>query len=403
MSVNNTLLTPTVIAAKAAYMVENNCILSRLAMRDISKDFSKKVGSSVEVRKPVRLQSQAGSNLVIQSIQEPYTNVTLQNLWHIGWDFSSTELTLIVDDYINRYVKNFAIQLANSVDSDGAALLEQVPNFVGTPGTSVSANTIFNASQRFSDFGVSQADRYHVMQPAFANNIRQTLYTNVFLPSMLEDNIIHGSIGVLGNQELFEDQNLPYVHSTGTAYGKTISVAANPVAGETQISLAVNSGTATLVNGDILTFSGTNAVNIVNHNDINFLRQYVVSGGPYTLTTGGVLVTVNAFDPYGMQASGAYQNCTALPTTGSTVTLLDNASTHKYSKSFGFHKEALQLVTVDLQIPEGVIYANRFDIDGISLRMIIQYDPDNDAAIARLDVLEGWALIYPDYCVGMVQ
>jgi hypothetical protein len=47
-------------------------------------------------------------------------------------------------------------------------------------------------------------------------------------------------------------------------------------------------------------------------------------------------------------------------------------------------------------MPDGVAFKARESHNGISIRLVKDYDIINDEDIVRLDVLYGWEAIYPD-------
>jgi hypothetical protein len=58
-----------------------------------------------------------------------------------------------------------------------------------------------------------------------------------------------------------------------------------------------------------------------------------------------------------------------------------------------YHKDAFTFATADLVMPKGVDFAAREVYDGISIRVVRQYDINNDAFPCRLDVLYGYKTI----------
>ena len=60
-----------------------------------------------------------------------------------------------------------------------------------------------------------------------------------------------------------------------------------------------------------------------------------------------------------------------------------------------FHKNAFAFATADLLLPGGVDFASREVMDGISMRIVRQYDINNDKFPTRLDVLYGYKCIRP--------
>ena len=61
-----------------------------------------------------------------------------------------------------------------------------------------------------------------------------------------------------------------------------------------------------------------------------------------------------------------------------------------------FHKNAFALVTVPLEMPDGAAFKARESSNGLSIRVVKDYDIDNDEDIIRLDILYGTKAIYPD-------
>jgi hypothetical protein len=93
-------------------------------------------------------------------------------------------------------------------------------------------------------------------------------------------------------------------------------------------------------------------------------------------------------------ATHALATMTQLPATGSAVTFLGAAST-QYAQNLVYHKDAITFATADLLLPQGVDMAARAVHNGISLRVVRQYDINNDRLPCRIDVLYGFSTIRP--------
>ena len=83
-----------------------------------------------------------------------------------------------------------------------------------------------------------------------------------------------------------------------------------------------------------------------------------------------------------------------LPVTGKTVTFLGAASS-QFAQNLVYHKDAITFATADLLLPQGVDMAARAVHNGISLRVVRQYDINNDRMPCRIDVLYGYSTIRP--------
>jgi len=66
-----------------------------------------------------------------------------------------------------------------------------------------------------------------------------------------------------------------------------------------------------------------------------------------------------------------------------------------YPQNLVYHKNAITLATADLLLPQGVDMASRQVHNGISMRIVRQYDINNDRMPCRVDVLYGFATIRP--------
>jgi hypothetical protein len=93
-------------------------------------------------------------------------------------------------------------------------------------------------------------------------------------------------------------------------------------------------------------------------------------------------------------AAHALATVDVLPATGGTVTFVGSAST-QYAQNLVYHKDAITFATADLLLPQGVDMASRAVHNGISLRIVRQYDINNDRMPCRIDVLYGYSAIRP--------
>jgi len=115
------------------------------------------------------------------------------------------------------------------------------------------------------------------------------------------------------------------------------------------------------------------------------LQQFVVGAGATTTSfpISPAIVT-----------SGAGQNVSGSPANGSAVSFAGTAS-QAYGISMAYQKGAFAFATADMVMPRGVDFASREVFDGISMRIVRQYDINSDKFPCRLDVLYGFKTIRP--------
>jgi len=82
----------------------------------------------------------------------------------------------------------------------------------------------------------------------------------------------------------------------------------------------------------------------------------------------------------------------SFPQASAVVTMLGSANT-LYPQNLAYCKNAITFATADLVRPRGVDMAARAVHNGISLRIVRQYDINNDRLPCRVDVLYGYSVI----------
>jgi len=188
--------------------------------------------------------------------------------------------------------------------------------------------------------------------------------------------------GVLGTTAGFGD----IMENTilgGTATGTAAAATGYTVsgAGQTGTALAVTGGTATFKKGDVITL-GVNRVHPETKADTGDLQTFVVTadfaGGAGTLQIAPAIV-----------ATGGRKNVVASPAAGAAVAKIGGANA-VYRPSLAYHKDAFTFATADLVMPDGVDWKARETFDGISMRMVRQYNISDDTFPCRLDVLYGY-------------
>ena len=400
-----TLITPDMIAKEALMQLENNMVMGNQVHREYRREFAK-VGDTVRIRRPVKFVVSDGATRVNQDVEEDNTNIVINSRKHVSWGFSTQDLTLTIEEFSERYIKPAAIALANKVDSDLCGLYDDVYNWVGTPGQTVNSYADFAlAPERLDEMAVPREMRRAVMSPADHWGLAGS-QTGLFFDSVGVKAYRAGSIGTIGGVDTFMDQNVQ-AHTVGSAGGTPLvngasqNVAYLSATSETWSQSLVtdgwpNSQTGVLQAGDVITIAGVNAVNPVpregTKQDTGFLQQFVVladadSGattGPATLTISPPIIT-----------SGPQQTVTAAPADNAAITVVGSPST-AYKQNLAFHRNAFAMVNVPLEMPDGVSFKARESHNGLSMRVVKDYDIDSDRDVIRLDILYGLKTIYPD-------
>lgn len=395
----NTLVTPSMIAMEALMQLENNLVMGNLVHRDYKKEFVK-IGDTVSIRRPVKFLAQDGVTLVKQDVTEGTTSVVIDKRKHVGWGFSMKDLTLSIEEYSERYIKPAMIVLANQVDYDVCGLYSSIWNWVGTPGQTIDAYADFAKAPERLDLGaVPQPDRNSVLSPSDRWGLLGS-QTALFLEGVGNPAYRQGKLGNIGGVETFMDQNVRS-HTVGPLGGTPLVNGASQnvtySASRTTYTqnLVTDGWTAAAANrlkaGDVFTIASVFAVNPISKDTLPHLQQFVVTADAASDGSGNLTAVISP----PIITSGAYQTVSAAPADNAALTIVGTAST-AYRQNLCFHKNALALVTVPIEMPDGAAFKARESRNGLSVRVVKDYDITNDEDVIRLDVMYGVKAIYPD-------
>jgi hypothetical protein len=154
---------------------------------------------------------------------------------------------------------------------------------------------------------------------------------------------------------------------------------------------------ATIEAGDIFTIAGVFAVNPQTRESTGSLQQFVVTADATANGSGEVTVDIS---PSIYTSANALATVNSFPANDAVVTFLGSAST-AYPQNLVYHRDAITFATADLLLPQGVDLASRQVHNGISMRVVRQYDINNDRMPCRIDVLYGFGVIRPEMAVRL--
>ena len=331
----------------------------------------------------------------MQDDNEQYTTLTVSSQKHIGVNFTTAELTMQLDDFAERVLKPRISQLAASIDADVANSFKYIGNSVGTPGTTPATSLVLlQAQQKLNENAAVMSPRYATVNPA-ANAALIEGMKGLFNPvSAISKQFKNGMFGegILGYDELNMSQSIKQF-TTGSRTG-TVTVSTSVTSeGATSIVLT-GLGSTVIKAGDVFTIADCFAVNPQTRESTGSLFQFVALTDVTASTTA--TVQVNAM----YSASQALATVDALPQSGKAVTFLGSPST-QYPQNLIYHRDAIAFATADLLMPQGVDMASRQVHNGISLRVVRQYDINNDRLPCRIDVLYGYSVIRPQMAVRL--
>jgi len=398
----NSILTIDMITRKALEILENNLVLTRNCNRQYDDSFAvegAKIGSTLRVRLPDRALVTDGAALQVQDDNEQYTTLTVASQKHIGVNFTSAELTMQLDDFAERVLKPRISQLASSIDADVASAYQSIYSTVGTAGTTPATSLVLlQAQQKLNEYASPMGNRYATVNPAANAGLVEGM-KGFFNPTdTISRQFKQGMMGtgVLGYDEINMSQSVRQFTTGSRSLTDTILVnGAVATQGATTISLDGGTGSATVLVGDVFTIANVYSVNPQTRESTGSLQQFVVTAA--TTASSGAWTSI-AVQPAMYTSGNALATINAFPADNAAVTFIGVAST-AYPQNLVYQKDAITFATADLLLPQGVDMASRQVHNGISLRVVRQYDINNDRMPCRIDVLYGFSVIRPQMAV----
>jgi len=380
----NSILTPTAVTREALRILHQKLNFIGKINRQYDSSYAQsgaKIGDSLKIRLPNEYTVRTGATLSAQDTTE--TSKTLQVSTQKGVDvnFSSVELTMDLDDFSERVLDPAMSVLAANVEADAMNMYKDVYNQVNNLGSAATLKKMLDGSKVLTDNLAPISDRCLNMNTTDNVDLVDAVKGLFNDPAKISKNYREGMVAndFLGYKEVFQNTLWPN-HASGTDDGTGDYL----VNGGSQdgASLTIDTGAGTLLEGDIFTIANVNRVHPETKADTGVLQQFVV-----TASTGTSATSVSISPS--IVTSGASQNVAAGPADNAAITKIGGAS-DTYGISMGFHKDAFAFATADLVMPSGVDFSAREVMDGVSMRIVRQYDINNDKFPCRIDLLYGY-------------
>lgn len=395
---------PGQIAALAAAMLADKVQFVKTIDKVPESEFASKkgyeTGDTIYISKPPRFipGSTADITSTIQDITYEKVPLTLNVRRVVAVQATTAELATETDlkVWANQILEPAVSAIAQYVEF---AFLQSatraVSNYVGTPGSTVfDTATLVAANQKISEFACpSFSNRFALLTPS-ANSSAVNARKGLFQSSeKIKEQYEEGMIGT-GDGFTYLMNNLLYSHTTGTATVASNALSANMTNATASVSVNGLTGTNTVTNGTVITIAGVNAVHPITKADLGYLQQFVVTADA-TATAGAATLAISP-TPF-TSASGSLQNVTAIANSGATVTFVTGAASTTLQNSLAFHKSAFRCVSVPLVLPGGLDMAAQETVEGLTIRVVRDYEPLTDRLIMRLDFLGGIVPVRPEW------
>lgn len=382
----NTILTPTAVTREALAVLHQKLNFIGSINRQYDSSFAKdgaKIGDSLKIRLPNEYTVRSGINMATQDTTEQSTTLQVASVKGVDLNFSSQDLTMSLQDFSQRIIQPAMSVLASTIEADALSMANDVYQVINNIGNPMTMRAALNARKQLVD----------ALAPGDARNLLLNTQDNVDLvdalkglfqdSSQIAKQYREGKVGTTaGFGDIFENTLLGST-TTGTAAATTGYTVNGAVTANGASSVVLAAGSTTFVKGDVFTIAGCNRVHPETKADTGALQQFVVTanygGGAGTLSFAPAIYT-----------STGRQNVTAGGMPNGAAMVKIGAASGVYKPSLAFHKDAFTFATADLILPEGVDFAAREVMDGISMSMVRQFTIADRSFPCRLDVLYGY-------------
>ena len=380
----NSILSPTAVTREALRILHQKCNFIGAINRQYDDSFARagaKIGDKLKIRLPNQYTVRSGATLSTQDTTETSTELQVATQKGVDMNFSSAELSLNLDDFSKRVLEPAVSVLAAAIEADALTMRRDVYQQVNNQGQALTFAKLLAGRKRLEDSLTPPAGRSALLNTTDNADLVDALKGLFHDEDGLARQYREGSMGRTAGFDFYENTHLG-TQARGAGAGYLVNGAAQSGA-----ALIVDTGTGAINAGEVFEIAGVNAVHPETKADLGVRQQFVVTaahgGGGGTLAISPAIVT-----------SGAGQNVSAGPADNAAITISGTSGT-AYGQSLLFHEDAFTFATADLVMPRGVDWAAREVYDGISMRIVRQYDINADKFPTRLDIVYGFKTLRP--------
>lgn len=393
-------LTDDIIAKEALMILHQKCNFIGTVVHDYDDSFAQKgakIGDTLRIRLPNEYTVRTGRVMNVQDTTEQKVSLTVNNYKGVDLEFDDDDLTLSIDKFAELYLEPAMSVLAANIESDFLTnVIKDVYNFHDGVSAANDFDNVSSAAQLLTEnlAPLSQRSMLHspIGMKGLVNDTKSLFQDSTGIAKQYRE----GLMGRMGGFDHYENTLVPS-HTTGTAAegdtgyninnGSGESASAAEIAAGVQ-TLTVNTGTKTFKEGDIITIDNVYAVHPETKVSTGSLKRFVI-----TADAGATATSLTISPP--IITSGGRQNVDAAAANGAAINKIGGGASATWKQSLAYHKSAFAFATADLEMPKGTDMASRQVLDGISMRLVRDWDQTNASFPTRIDVLYGYVSLRP--------
>lgn len=382
---NQLLTTDIILRESLAILRQKLTFLKRISRRydDRFAINGAKVGDTVSIRVPTHGKTRRGRAMDAGDMVDRVVPLTIANQDGVDLIINSSDLTLSIDDLRERYLDQRISDLASAIEAQVITdALKSAYLTVDNPDGVLSFEEALRANKLLSDQN-APADRFMLTNTTgtiqVVNNVKNQFNSQSQIGRQYEEGLMFRSAGF----DWYETSTMP-TQTLSAATGYLVNGA-----NQTGNSLIVDTGTGAFKAGDRFTIAGVFTVNPATKQNTGTLQTFVVTADK--AAGAGTL----AISPALLGPGNDNQTISALPADNAALTF--QGAANGTGVNLAFARDFVTFATVDLQMPPaGTAKASRMEFDGLSMRMVQDFDTRNDQMLYRLDILWGSAVLRPE-------
>ncbi len=390
----NTPLTSTMVTREALRVLHQKLNFIGTINRQYDDSFAKdgaKIGTALKIREPNQYTVRTGKTIDVQDTAETSQTLTVATQKGVDVNFSTAELTMSIDDFSSRIIEPAMSVLAANIEYDAMSMYKDVYNAIWTPGSALTYDPVLDGRVLMNRGLAPTGNRTANLNSQDMVDLIQDTKSLFNDQAQLSKQYREGYMGRAGGYDFVENTLWPG-HTCGSENGSYVVDTSTGITSGTA-TITTTAGSGTLALGDIFTVVGVNSVHPETKVDTGQLQQFVVTAA--VAAAGAWAVSPTPI------ISGAKQNIVINSAgSGKTVVVAGTASGAD-TTSLLYHKDAFTFATADLVMPKGVDFGAREVMDGISLRIVRDYDINNDNLPCRIDVLYGYKTLRPQWATRL--
>ncbi len=381
----NAFLTPTAVTREALRVLHQKLNFVGSITREYDDSFARqgaKIGDTLKVRLPNQYPVRTGSALStgpLLDTTESSVDLKVQTQKGVDLNFTSVDLTMNLDDFTDRILEPAMSVLAANIEADAMTMYKDIYNQVNGQAAPATFMKVLQGRKILVDNLAPLSGRTCNLNTQdnvdMVNDLKGLFNDQASIARQNRE----GFMGRTAGFDFMENTLWPS-HTRNAAAGYLVNGAS-----QTGATLTVNTGTGAPNAGDVFIIANVFRVHPETKQSTGVLQQFVVGVGATTTSfpISPAIVT-----------SGAGQNVSGSPAAGAAVSFAATASTN-YGISMAYQKGAFAFASADMVMPRGVDFAAREVFDGVSMRIVRQYDINTDKFPCRLDVLYGFKTLRP--------